>query len=195
MTAGATLPVMLTIDENFEYFSEHGAPCADDLFSAMCRVGRTRAPALLADLYYEGLLSPEAAIATVGAAWSDAEFPDRTLDRDCWRSLFDEAGYTVDGKTASRPHGSMILFRGAVVTPPRRRRDWSWTDDLEVARRFAKGLLGRRPGVVWTATVAPWRLLAHNTGRDESEYVIDTHRLRIVEHERPNTSQVQDATP
>lgn len=61
-----------------------------------------------------------------------------------------------------------------------RRDDWSWTDCRNVARTYAAGGFGGRlPGAIWTATVAPDRLLARNRDRDEFEYVVDTTGLTI----------------
>jgi len=164
----------------FSAMVEHGDPTPGDLGRALVRLGRNHGPALLGDLEAEGLLTPPAAAAHVGAVWSMAEYPDRYLDHDTWRELFRLAGYTVDGVPAERPVEPLTLYRGSV---PERRANWSWSDRLDVAQRYAAGGLGRRPpGVVWQATVEPWRLLARNAGpdsRDESEYVVDTEELQI----------------
>lgn len=183
MTASDAID-MLTVEGNMNYFYEHGEPSVDELKDALCRVDRVYGPHLLIYLWGEGLLTTDALRATIGDVWSMAEYPDVALPRETWRDLFSEAGYTVDGKPAQRPSSPLHLYRGAVRSPAHRRRDWSWTDSLEVARFFAKGPRGRQPGVVWTATVAPWRLLARNadpqTTRGESEYVVDTRHLRIL---------------
>lgn len=177
-TALDALPVMLTVEENIEYFSERGEPTPDELFGACLRVGRIPAVALLVDLYFEGLLTPEAAAARVGDVWSSSEYPDRHLDHDAWRRLFALAGYTEDGKRATRPADALTLWRGSV---PERRSDWSWTDNREVAERYAGGKhYSRPPSTVWQARVDPWRLLARNTQRAEHEYVVDTEGLTIT---------------
>ena len=103
----------------------------------------------------------------------------RLFDADTWRDLFELAGYTEDGKPAERPAEPLTLYRGSV---PERKALWSWTDNREVAARYASGNYYRRPsGILWVATVDPWRLLARNTDRSEYEYVVDTEGLVIVE--------------
>ncbi|MFD8413973.1 hypothetical protein ACFV2Q_19815 [Streptomyces sp. NPDC059650] len=111
--------------------------------------------------------------------WSGAEYPHQNLDESLWRMLFEAAGYTVDGKAAERPTEPLTLWRGSV---PGRRRDWSWTSDRTIAEEFAfKGVRGRPIGVVWETKVPPRSLLSFDNGREESEYVVDTHGLRIVQ--------------
>jgi hypothetical protein len=173
-----TVPFVFTVEEMVEHFSVTGEPTPDELYTACCRVGRIPAVALLVDLLHEGFLTPEAATARVAEAWSDSEYPDSHADHDVWRRLFALAGYTVDGSRAERPTGALTLWRGSVIE---RRADWSWTDNREVAERYADPTHYRRPeGVVWQATVEPWRLLARNTGRNEHEYVVDTKGLTIT---------------
>lgn len=148
----------------------------ENVESALSYVGRAHAPRLL-DYLGQGL-ADDVLSAVVGHVWSAAEFPDRALRRKDWRYLFSRAGYTVDGKPAERPVSAIRLYRGAV---PERRRDWSWTDDIEVAKVFAHGIRGRERGKVWTAMVKPSRLLARVTDRQESEYVVNTVNLGIFE--------------
>jgi hypothetical protein len=53
----------------------------------------------------------------------------------------------------------------------------AWTSDIEIARRFAHGQLRGRPlGHVYAFEAPPEAMLAfiHETGREESEYVIDS---------------------
>lgn len=112
------------------------------------------------------------------------KYPDLYLHHDDWRDLFGLAGYTHNGAAAERPHGTLRLYRGSVAE--RRDHHWSWTDRLEIATGYARGTRARRPlGKVWQADVEPWRLMARNgdpEGRNESEYVVDTAGLVIVEH-------------
>lgn len=155
------------------------------LDQARSRIGRNHGPELLWCLHLERLLDPDVAAAHVGEVWCMAEYPDVYLDHDAWRLLFEMAGYTRDGVRVDRPAEPLTLYRGSVR---QRRADWSWTDRLEVAERFAAGGIGGRPaGVVWRAVVEPWRLFARiddEDGRNESEYVVDTQGLVIVEHRR-----------
>ena len=177
-----TVARALTVDGLVAHFAETGAPTVKDLWSALVRLGRNAGPALLSDLDAEGLLTREAAAATVGGAWSASNFPDRCLGRQSWRALFALAGYTRNGVPAERPTEPLTLYRGAV---PEHRADWSWTDRVDVARGYAEGARTcREAGKLWQAVVEPWRLLARNDGpdnRDEAEYVVDTDGLTISE--------------
>jgi hypothetical protein len=114
-----------------------------------------------------------------------AEYPEGSggMSRVTWLQVFALAGYTVDGEPAERPGGPLTLYRGA---PPSRRLRMAWTDHRATAERFAHGgLRGRELGRVWTAEVAPDRLLArmHEGGRGESEYVVNTLSPRVVADE------------
>lgn len=184
MMTSMSVPYVFTVEELFEHFVEEGPPDVEQLGTARFRIDRNHGPALLADLHNEGLLDPDVAAAHVGVVWSMAEYPDAYLDHEAWRWLFALAGYTHNGVRTARPSGALTLYRGSV---PERRGDWSWTDNIDVARRYAAGGLGGRPaGRVWRAEVDPRRLLARNDeedGRAEAEYVVDTDGQTIVEHE------------
>ena len=142
---------------------------------ALCRVGRCSGPALLAALLRIRALTPATA-ALAGPTWSMAEFPDAALPHKTWRSIFAMAGFCVDGRRAERPQQPLVLYRGATAA---RRRMWSWTDDREVAARYAAGHYGRKPGSVWIAVVDPARLLARVAERQEAEWIVDAARLQI----------------
>ncbi|KFG05603.1 hypothetical protein [Streptomyces scabiei] len=150
----------------------------DELTTLISRAGRCYAPEFVAVAYVSGKITAETLAALVGAAWSEAEYPDRELHHDTWRRLFDTAGFTVDGKRAERPTEPEMLFRGSV---PERRTDWSWTRNRAVAERFAAGIRGRAPGHLWVCEVPPGHMLAVNTERDEDEVVVDTRGLQILE--------------
>lgn len=145
------------------------------------RAGRIYGPEFLDEAYSEAKVTADTVTALVGPVWSSAEYPDRELDRDTWRWLFDAAGFTVDGQRAPRPAEPMTLFRGSV---PERRTDWSWTRTQAVAERFAAGVRGRAPGRLWVCEVPPAHMLAINTQRDEDEVVVDTRGLQITEYVR-----------
>lgn len=167
---------MTTVEEWLAHYNRHDVT---DLESACVAVGRNNAPLLLAELWAEGHFTwnPEQLTSCIGAVWSMSEYPDRYLEHETWRELFALAGYTVDGDGAPRPAEAIRLWRGSV---PERRGDWSWTDSRAVAERYAAGThYGRPKSMVWTAMVEPRRLLARNTERDESEYVVDTEGLAI----------------
>lgn len=173
--------VALTVESWFEWAIERDVPLTrEELETASARVGRNPAITLLFDLHYESLLSPDA-YRLAGSLWSVAEFPESYL-RNEWIDVFELAGYCVDGLPSPRPAEPLTLYRGAT---PEGKTGMSWTDDHEIARRFASGeLWGRQtPGVLWTAKVEPWRLLCrnHEDGRHEAEYVIDPAGLEVRE--------------
>lgn len=175
---GPALPYFDLADEAYEELLTAERLTTAELERLISRAGRNYGPQFLAEAYSADTVTAETVTALVGPVWSSAEFPDRQLDHETWRWLFDVAGFTVDGKPAVRPVEPMLLYRGSV---PERWTDWSWTRDRAVAGRFAAGLRGRGAGRVWVATVPPWRMLAINTERDEDEVVVDTRGLRIAE--------------
>ena len=150
----------------------------DQLLSLIGKAGRNAGPDFLACAFQDGKIQDSTVTALIGSVWSNAEFPDRYLERDEWRYLFDVAGYTVDGKPALRPTEPVELWRGSV---PERRGDWSWTADRTVAERFANGMRGRLPGRIYRVVAPPEALLCCNTERGEAEYVVDTTGLTIEE--------------
>ncbi len=175
------VPFVFTIEEMLDHFIDEGvSPSADDVETAGCRLGRNYYPALVLDLWGEGLLEPAVAAVVVPSAWSAVEFPNRALDDDAWSLLFALAGYTVDGVPAERPEATMRLWRGAL---PGHRSGWSWTDDRSLAQWFAERVHNGGKGRVWTAEVEPARLLARlgdGIGRaGEAEYVVDARELTI----------------
>ncbi len=106
------------------------------------------------------------------------EFPNRAVDEDIWRALFDLAGYVVNGQPSEQPAEPIELWRGAL---PEHRNGWSWTDDRDLARWFADRPHNRGAGKVWAASVEPVRLLARITDHreGESEYVVDARGLAV----------------
>jgi hypothetical protein len=78
----------------------------------------------------------------IGDVSSSAEYPDAYLEHETWCGLFTIAGYTVDGVPTERAATSVTLYRGSVSE---QRADWSWTDSLEVASRYASGEHYHRP--------------------------------------------------
>lgn len=168
-------------DKAYEQILAAGLLTTAELEMLISRAGRTHGPEFLATAYAEGKVDADTVTALVGPVWSSTEYPDRQLDHDTWRWLFDVAGFTVDGKSAPRPENPMRLYRGTV---PERREDWSWSRDIKVALKFAAGVRGRPPGRLWVCSVPPAHMLAINTERGEDEVVVDTRGLRIVEAPR-----------
>ena len=178
-----------------------GPPVGGDYISQeefkeqVARLGREAGPILLHERWTSGVMLASTLAAVIGGVWSAAEFPDDperdlSLSQDAWRDLFNAAGFTVGGRPTERPSEALRVYRGAIWE---RRRLWSWTTDPQVAQAFTVNIHRSyvRDGVpaqseVWT-TLAPARsLLARNTAdnaRDESEVVVDTHRLRIFRYE------------
>lgn len=121
----------------------------------------------------------------VGWVWAGSEYPDACLARKRWRTLFKTAGFRIDGKNATPPGEPVRLYRGSV---PKRRGDWSWTDNREVAHQFAHAGKGMRPpGAVWTALVPPEHIYGCNTTRDEAEWVAEVPRHLIEPDPEPCT--------
>ncbi|TYQ11605.1 UNVERIFIED_ORG: hypothetical protein L601_001500000190 [Gordonia westfalica J30] len=146
--------------------------------SAMTRAGRIAGFDLLIDAYLDGSITEETFAQLLGPAWSDAEYPEGSFDRETWTRVFRRHGYRVNGVPAARPTTSVRLYRGATADG---RAGMSWTDHLSTARSFAYGQLRGRPvGTVWTALVDPDRLLSRVTERSESEFIVDTDGLTIT---------------
>lgn len=141
---------------------------------------RLDGPALLHTAWSSGAIDAHVLAVHVGRVWSMAEYPDAALGHPVWRRLFAAAGYTADGRPARPPAGPVELWRGSV---PERRTDWSWTARRAVAEGYATGTGARRPttGRLYRVLAPPPALLAHNTGRGEDEYVLDTHGLALTE--------------
>lgn len=140
-------------------------------------VGRLQQAQLLRRLWKTGALQLDA-IRLAGTVWSMTEYPENDLDLERWRAIFDDAGYTVDGRAAVRPADPCRLFRGATH---RFKAGWSWTSDLAVARQYANDKFsGQRPGHVWVVDAPPDRLLCHNSERDESEFVLEVRGLPVT---------------
>lgn len=169
---------MFDVDELAWWLSGHpdiGIESAEEL---LLRVGRNQAPRLLDAMLGTGV-DTTVITALVGPTWSMAEFPFASLDEDRWLELFLTAGFTVDGQRSDRPRGPLGLYPGC---PAGRRFNWSWTSNIDVARRYASGRwYFRDPGIVWRLDVDPSRLLACNTSRGEDEYIIDTAGLGEAE--------------
>lgn len=164
-------------DEAHDELLAAGRLTTAELERLISRAGRTHGPRFLSQAYADDKVTADTVTALAGPVWSSTEYPDRQLDHDTWRWLFDTAGFTVDGKAAARPAEPLRLYRGAV---PDRRTDWSWSRNLKVALKFAAGVRGRAPGLLWVCDVPPSHMLAVNTERDEDEVVVDTRGLQIL---------------
>lgn len=156
---------------------EDGVKISLDAFrERLLLVGHYDAPRLLMECVSARVIEASTVTATIGAIWAAIRFPDRALERDQWRHLFGVAGYTIDGQAAQRPVEAIRVYRGSVSA---RRSDWSWTDSKRIATEFARGSYRTPPGSLWTTLAPAGNILCRNTGRTESEYVIDTEGLDI----------------
>lgn len=151
----------------------------DDFDDLLSLAGRVPGPQLLAEAWKLGRIDVPTLAATISGVWSGCEYPNLALDHAVWRKLFQAAGYTRDGKLVERPTAAVELWRGS---PPAHRRGWSWTTDRAMAERFAhNGMRGRSVGRLYRTVAPPSALLCESNDRDESEFVVDTYRLRIAE--------------
>lgn len=154
---------------------------AEDVFALSCRAGRNSYPWLL--LLARGKIDDDTIAACVGDAWSMPDAPMSKITKADWLYLFGRAGYTVDGVRCERPSEPLKLYRGA---PHKYRRRWSWTVDLEQARRFAV-CHHDVDAVVWQTVAPPESLLCavgfSDNSRQEREYIIDTRGLQITKWE------------
>ncbi len=136
-----------------------------------CELAHTdQAPELLNTLWSEALLSTEAMAQVVTDVWNSCREPERTLDRADWRSMFQAAGYRHDGRRAARPRRPLQLYKVAFEQD---RLTWSWTTDLEDARRQARAaacLVGRGTRL-WTVS-APSATLLSATSTDAGLSVV-----------------------
>ncbi|WP_157405120.1 hypothetical protein [Actinopolyspora halophila] len=124
--------------------------------SLLVGAGRDYGPVLLQKSWAYQVITQEIVAASIGGIWAMAEYPNQQLPPNTWRDLFQVAGYTVDGSPASRPETALELWRGSIV---RRRRDWSWTSNRQVAERYARGAYGRPAGTlyrVWCRRMPYW---------------------------------------
>lgn len=154
---------------------------ADDFGSLAWRAGRNCAPRNLLYAWMHRKISRETLTASIGEVWSMAEWPLEFLPRQWWLDLFTAAGYTHDGKAASRPDALVRVYRGSTH---RLRRRWSWTADRERAQWFADRYAILNPGAtaVYVTDAPPSALLAYigpEAGRGEDEYVVNTTGLKI----------------
>lgn len=170
---------MIYSDPTTGEFTADSPVSAEDLFQFVGRIGRAHGPAVLYDLDGAGLLDGEVLAAVLPVIWAWADDPAQQIDAWAWENWFEQVGYRdAHGGELPRPD-SVRLYRGC--SPDEADDGWgmSWTDDLEVAQRFAR----RNRGAVFTAEVPGYLLLADLTGdpRAEREYIVSGAELESVE--------------
>jgi hypothetical protein len=129
-------------------------------------------PAALARAFAVGRVDPVVLSVVLPWVWR-YKLDACTLPVGAWREMFAAVPYAVNGRATDRPRWARRLYRGA---PEGNREGLSWTAHLDVAGYFAAhrqapDAMGR----VWTAVVAPARMLARLN--DEHEYVVDARDL------------------
>lgn len=146
---------------------------ADEVSTAMSRVGRNDSPAMLLDLLNARVVPMDAFPGFVVDAWSTAEYPELFLPRRVWVDWFRVADFP-------RPSEPLTLYRGAI---PRYARRMAWTTDLGLAQWFAHRLPHLGPGYVYTVSAPPEAILCDvdaiegDGGRREAEIVVDPSEL------------------
>ena len=180
----AVYPSMGAVSEALRS-APRGSLTADDFEELQVKAGRNHAPELLHQAWFGAKMAPGELAGAAVSAWTSAEYPQEALGRQTWLDIFADAGFSIDGRPAERPAGTVQLFRGATH---KRRRMMAWTTSREVSESFAHGGLGGRGlGQVWTTTAPPAAMLAivGAYGREgEDEYIIDTRGLTIVPADR-----------
>jgi hypothetical protein len=133
-------------------------------------------------------VAPEREREWITQGWTRPEFPCLNLGVPKWLDLFGRVGFITDwdaeehdGEAPTVPTATTTLYRGVRLTmhPATNQaasRGLAWTDDVDRARWFATRF---GDGLVVTADVTPRRVLARFIGRNESEWIVDTRRLRI----------------
>lgn len=171
--------VMIYCDPTTGEFTADEFPTAEDLFQFVGRIGRAHGPAVLYDLDGAGLLDGEEPAAVLPVIWAWADDPAQQIDAWVWESWFEPVGYRdAHGDVLPQPE-SIRLYRGCSADEVDDGWGMSWTDDLEVAQKFAC----RNRGQVFTAEVPDYLLLADLTGdpRAEREYIVSGTGLDGVE--------------
>lgn len=136
--------------------------------------GRHEMPDLLLELWDN--LDPDIRPVALADTWTGVEMPLRVLDHWTWAEMFRDVGFVVDGRSARRPRRTPDLFRAAHHGSA---AGMSWTDDIDLAKRFTE----LRPGAViyrvdgGTAHRALLARFTENYGRGEREFVLDPDLL------------------
>lgn len=111
--------------------------------------------------------------------WMMTRWPRCKLGTRSWLAMFRATGYLspdVDLGLGDYPSGPMKLFRGHDEA---HLRGMSWTNNFNVAARFARANRACRPPTfVFVVTVPPHAVLATIPERGEGEVVINPNCLR-----------------
>jgi hypothetical protein len=148
------------------------------------RLGRNDLPALLDELADSGDLDDLDELAyALEDAWTMADLPTIALPRRRWVELFRRVGFLVDARRdeSARPTERMKLYRAATAHD-RRTPGLAWSASLDQARFFVE--YNRRylprPIILFTATVAPYQMLARfHESRSEDEYIVNVSNRSI----------------
>jgi hypothetical protein len=127
-------------------------------------------------------------------AWTDAEWPEMYMDTDLWLDYFREVGFVEDHHLGTPPTSPLVLWRGATEV---RMDGMAWTERPEVANWFAKrwrGIEQEEPVKVYRLEVYPEDVLAHFTGRNEAEWLVDPYTImweNVEEFEVDSTEELR----
>lgn len=158
---------------------------ADKMSTGLIRAGSSAGLQILA--HHRDDISVGMMRQLLPSAWTmpNLNNPPRGLTRAIALELFDKTGWITDGP--DRPTTTTRLFHGARATGTEEEEGFdtsgwgclSWTDDIDVARKFAAG------GAVYVLDVEPADVLARFDDRSESEYVVDPEPFEPVILEAP----------
>lgn len=122
---------------------------------------------------FEHLIDVKHLPSAVTEAWSNGgEFRENILTDLRWVPLFREAGFSRDGVPADPPAEPLTLYRGCWA---RDCRGMSWTSSWHRAIKDA----GDGHSDLYVVHARPEELLAHLTGNDGDEWVVDPVRMTL----------------
>ena len=135
-------------------------------------------PQLALPLVLEHCMPQDEAVTLLKFAWTMPEFPADSEDvAHEWIEAFSMLVWVTDVDGEEPPEEPLTLYRGADRDSGG--RGLAWTTDPDRAKWFAYRL-GREGRTVFTAVAPPGVILAHFTGRNEDEYVVDYSLLTDI---------------
>ncbi len=156
--------------ENYAAIDMSASDAANKLLNVMRVLGSNARPQFLeriADELPDTTL--HAVLPSIHAGWNLALGARPMIDFDDWRELWIRVAFCSDGPPP--PQETVVLYRGGTEEEGL----WiDWTDDLAVARKFARDFTSPRlTPVIFEAEVDPVLVLGRVDGRGESEYIVD----------------------
>ena len=156
--------------ENYAAIDMSASNAANKLLNVLTVLGSNARPQFLervADELPDNVL--RTVLPSIHAGWNLALGARPMIDFDDWRELWIRVAFCSDGPPP--PEEPVVLYRGGSAEEGL----WiDWTDDLAVARRFARDFTSPRlTPVIFEAEVDPVLVLGRIDGRGESEYIVD----------------------